>query len=259
MNTNKADHHTRNQICKTRPAYRQGRKLTAVKSYTINNESQHLCIYGVPQINLRSELKSLCSKYGRVLNIHVALDYETEIFTECYHVQYDRIQSARVAKRLLDDHSFYGGILHVCYAPEYESIQETRHKLFQRCKDVLKRLPNHDFSEENIYVNNGKPLHVDSTNIHEEPHVYDEDPLLTDYRKRKYNAIVDKNGSHSLMKKNVIDYNTKEYINEKIETDNTGHVKKITKNLIPSQVLKYKYNVHNSSKKIIFHNKIVPT
>ncbi|KAK9701690.1 hypothetical protein QE152_g30412 [Popillia japonica] len=253
MSVNKTDHHVRRQICKTRPAYRQGRKLTAVKAYTINSESQHLCIYGVPQINLRSELRSLCSKYGRVLNIHVIIDYETEIFTECYHVQYDRIQSARVAKRLLDDHSFYGGILHVCYVPEYESIQETRQKLFQRCKDVLKRLPDHDFTQETIYLNNGK--HVDCSSIQEEVHVSDEDPLLTGYRKRKYNAIVEENDSHSLPKRNN---NVKQYINEKVELNDTCHVKKIT-SLVPTQVFKYKCDVVASRKRIVFHNNIATT
>ncbi|CAG9823426.1 unnamed protein product [Phaedon cochleariae] len=134
-------HHIQQDICATRPAYRQGRKLTAVKVYTINQESQHLFIYGVPSINLRTELKKLCSKYGQTLSIYVVPNVQTEIFTECYHVQYQRIQSARIAKRLLDTHSFYGGVLHVCYAPECESEQETRAKLFQRKLDVLNRLP----------------------------------------------------------------------------------------------------------------------
>lgn len=65
---------------------------------------------------------------------------KTEQFTECYHVQYERIQSSRIAKRMIDTKSFYGGILHVCYAPECESIQETKVKLLQRKKDVVKRL-----------------------------------------------------------------------------------------------------------------------
>lgn len=40
--------------------------------------------------------------------------------------------SYRVAKRRLDDLEFYGGILHVCYAPEYETVDETRWKLQER-------------------------------------------------------------------------------------------------------------------------------
>ncbi|XP_066246408.1 RNA-binding protein 48 isoform X2 [Euwallacea similis] len=118
QNCNKViSHHIQQEYCTNRPAYRQGKKLTAVKVYTVNNESQHLYIYGVPQVNLRKELKHLCSKYG------------------------DVIQSARIAKRLIDTRSFYGGILHVCYAPECESIEETRKKLVQRRRDVHNRLP----------------------------------------------------------------------------------------------------------------------
>ncbi|KAK4879775.1 hypothetical protein RN001_007921 [Aquatica leii] len=134
------DHHVQLALCETRPAYRQGRKLTAVKVYTINSESQHLFIYGVPKINLRNELKSVCAKYGRIRAFHVVTDYKTELFTECYHVQYERIQSARIAKKLIDNKAFYGGVLHVCYTPEYEQLDETRQKLQQRSKDVLSRL-----------------------------------------------------------------------------------------------------------------------
>ncbi|XP_066152458.1 RNA-binding protein 48 isoform X2 [Euwallacea fornicatus] len=109
------NHHIQQEYCTTRPAYRQGKKLTAVKVYTVNNESQHLYIYGVPQVNLRKELKHLCSKYGDI--------------------------SARIAKRLIDTRSFYGGILHVCYASECETVEETRMKLAQRRRDVHNRLP----------------------------------------------------------------------------------------------------------------------
>lgn len=97
-------------------------------------------MYGVPTIKLRTELKSLFSKYGTINKIHVVNDVENEAFTECYHVHYHRTQSARIAKRSLDDKNFYGGILHVCYAPEYETIQECRYKLLLRNRDVLNRL-----------------------------------------------------------------------------------------------------------------------
>ncbi|KAJ8917466.1 hypothetical protein NQ315_005513 [Exocentrus adspersus] len=133
-------HHVQQELCNTRPAYRQGRNLTAVKVYTISSESQHLYIYGVPTINLRNELKKLCAKYGDVTSIHVVPDVPNELFTECYHVQFRRIQSARIAKRLLDARCFYGGVLHVCYAPECETLQETKAKLLQRKRDVTNRL-----------------------------------------------------------------------------------------------------------------------
>lgn len=115
-------------------------KSLVFQTYTIANESQHIFIYGVPKIKLRAELKNLCLKYGQILALHVVTDHKTEIFTECYHVHYAKIQSARIAKRQLDNRSFYGGILHVCYAPERESVEDTKAKLLQRSKDVLSRL-----------------------------------------------------------------------------------------------------------------------
>ena len=47
---------------------------------------------------------------------------------------------SRIAKRKLDDQSFYGGVLHVCYAPEYETVQDTREKLQDRRKAIATRL-----------------------------------------------------------------------------------------------------------------------
>ena len=40
----------------------------------------------------------------------------------------------------MDNESFYGGVLHVCYAPEYESVQDTREKLQDRRKTVAARI-----------------------------------------------------------------------------------------------------------------------
>lgn len=46
----------------------------------------------------------------------------------------------RIAKRFVDGKNFYGGLLHVFYAPELESVAETRKKLMQRRRDVGVRL-----------------------------------------------------------------------------------------------------------------------
>lgn len=48
----------------------------------------------------------------------------------------------RFAKRKLDAREYYGSILHVCYAPELESVEETRAKLTQRRKEVHFKLKN---------------------------------------------------------------------------------------------------------------------
>lgn len=43
---------------------------------------------------------------------------------------------------MLDNKNYYGGILHICYAPELESVQETKEKLLLRQKNVVARLKN---------------------------------------------------------------------------------------------------------------------
>ena len=48
------------------------------------------------------------------------------------HYFYCHFTFPRFAKKKLDDWSFYGGVLHVCYATELESVEETREKLQQR-------------------------------------------------------------------------------------------------------------------------------
>lgn len=53
-----------------------------------------------------------------------------------YWIKFTEIDAARVAKKRLDNHSFFGKNLHVCYAPEFESVQDTREKLQQRRKVI---------------------------------------------------------------------------------------------------------------------------
>lgn len=97
-------------------------------------------ICGVPKLQLGDEVRKLVEPYGNIRKIHVVSDYPTEEFTEAYYVQYDRIQNARIAKRFIDGKNFYGGSLHVFYAPELESVSETRAKLLQRRREVAIRI-----------------------------------------------------------------------------------------------------------------------
>ncbi|XP_066588468.1 RNA-binding protein 48 [Prorops nasuta] len=152
----KLPHHEQSDLCHTRSLYRQGKKLTAIKVYTINDESQHLIISGVPKLDLRNELLKIIVPYGEIKQLHPVADYPTEEFTEAFHVQFAAIQSARIAKRFTDGKNFFGGLLHVFYSPELESIAETRVKLIKRQKDVLRRIQKNqkDFanSDTNIFV-----------------------------------------------------------------------------------------------------------
>lgn len=132
----KLAHHEQLQLCQTRAKYRQGRKLTAVKVYTVNDESKYLIVSGVPAIKITSELEAMCLKYGDIEVLKILPDYPHEEYTEAYLLKYLRIKNARFAKIQLDGKSYYGGVLHVCYAPELESVEETREKLTERRKTV---------------------------------------------------------------------------------------------------------------------------
>lgn len=133
-------HHNMLNYCENRPKYRQGRKLTAIKVYTVNDESQHLLIRGVPSINLHDEVEKLCKRYGNVLSIQQVQFEDQEEFTHSFHVIFIQIQSARFAKKQIDTKNFFGGILHVCYAPELESIEQTRSKLQMRVIEVKRHI-----------------------------------------------------------------------------------------------------------------------
>ncbi|XP_028672930.2 RNA-binding protein 48 [Erpetoichthys calabaricus] len=125
-------HHHQKDVCFTRPKYREGRKPKAVKVYTINLESSYLLVQGVPAVGVMTELIQLFALYGAVEEYRILDDYPAEEFTEAYLIKFQKIQSARAAKRKLDEKSFFGGLLHVCYAPEFETLEDTREKLQDR-------------------------------------------------------------------------------------------------------------------------------
>lgn len=120
--------------------------------YTINDESVHLLVFGVPSLNLRQETKTLFIKFGKLLQFNLTTDYPNEQFTETYHALYEKIQSARIAKKMLDGKNFYGGSLHITYAPELENIDQLRKKLLQRKNDILYRLKKNNADEINSTV-----------------------------------------------------------------------------------------------------------
>lgn len=59
-----------------------------------------------------------------------------EDFSKSYVVKYARFRDAIFAKKKLDEKEFFGGILHVCYAPELEEVKDTRMKLEGRRRYV---------------------------------------------------------------------------------------------------------------------------
>ncbi|KAG5264754.1 hypothetical protein AALO_G00257680 [Alosa alosa] len=129
-------HHEQQSVCHTRPKYRDGRRPKAVKVYTINLESRYLLVQGVPAIGVMTELVQLLALYGAIEEYRVLDEYPAEEFTEVFLFKFQKLTSARAAKRNTDEKSFYGGLLHVCYAPEYETVEDTRQKLQDRRRYV---------------------------------------------------------------------------------------------------------------------------
>ncbi|KFQ44766.1 RNA-binding protein 48, partial [Nestor notabilis] len=106
--------------------------------YTINLESRYLLIQGVPALGVMKELVEQFALYGAIEQYHALDEYPAEQFTEVYLIKFQKLQCARVAKKKMDERSFFGSLLHVCYAPEFETVQETREKLQDRRKYIAK-------------------------------------------------------------------------------------------------------------------------
>jgi hypothetical protein len=123
-------------IATNRPKYRSGNKETAVKAYTILQESKFLIVRNVPALGNTEELMKLFSLYGTIEEYRL-LDEEAAVeFTDVYWIKFKNIAEARVAKRKCDDYNFLGKLLDVEYAPQFESLQDTREKLEERRRIV---------------------------------------------------------------------------------------------------------------------------
>lgn len=136
------DHHKKYEYCLTRKEYRKGKRNTAVKVFTVNSESQYIMIRNVHATGLQEELLKLFSKYGTVVQCQAIDNYPKEPFTQVFLLKFQDIQCARVAKRKTDEMYFFGSMLHVFYAPEHETVEETRQKLMGRRIAVVSRLRN---------------------------------------------------------------------------------------------------------------------
>lgn len=120
----------------------------SLQVYTVGNESQNLLVFGVPKINLYQELKRKLQRYGSVEHIrNITTEWverpnaePLEAFTEVFSVKYRKPEQARFCKHYMDAKEFYGGILHISYAPENETVDELRSKLLRRQFEINQRL-----------------------------------------------------------------------------------------------------------------------
>ncbi|XP_076819680.1 uncharacterized protein LOC143465334 [Clavelina lepadiformis] len=133
-------HHIKYDYCETRPRYRRGKKKTSVRVFTVNLESKYLVVNGLPATGLQKELINLFNTFGTVVQCSEIKDYPKEEFTQVYLLQFKEIQAAKCAKKKIDERYFFGAMLHVFYAPEYETVDDTREKILHRRQSVISRV-----------------------------------------------------------------------------------------------------------------------
>uniref|UniRef100_A0A8C5WV31 Uncharacterized protein n=1 Tax=Laticauda laticaudata TaxID=8630 RepID=A0A8C5WV31_LATLA len=75
-------------------------------------ENWHILVMVIYTVNLESRY------------LLIQEDYPSEEFTKVYLIKFLKIQSAKKAtKRKLDEQNFFGSLLYICYAPEFERNQ----------------------------------------------------------------------------------------------------------------------------------------
>jgi len=126
-----------------RPRYRAGNKETAVKAYTINQESRYLMVKNVPALGNVEDLIKLFALYGTIEEYRLLDEEEAAAFTDIYWIRFTDIAASRTAKKKLDDYNFIGSLLEVTYAPQYETVHDMRSKLEERRRIVAKKIAQH--------------------------------------------------------------------------------------------------------------------
>nr|GMD97108.1 RNA-binding protein 48-like [Ipomoea batatas] len=101
----------------------------AVRVYTVCDESKFLIVRNVPSLGCGDDLAKLFTTYGEVEECKPMDAEDCEPFTDVYWIKFQRVDNARFAKRKLDEFVFLGNRLQVSYAPQYESLSDTKEKL----------------------------------------------------------------------------------------------------------------------------------
>ncbi|GMI70772.1 hypothetical protein like AT2G27790 [Hibiscus trionum] len=123
----------------------------AVRVYTVCDESRYLIVRNVPALGCGDDLMKLFANYGDVEECKPMDAEDCEQFTDVYWIKFRLTSNARFAKRKLDEFVFLGNHLQVSYAPEFETLDDTKDKLESRRKEVLARL--------NPQRSKGQPVH----------------------------------------------------------------------------------------------------
>ncbi|CAA6665543.1 unnamed protein product [Spirodela intermedia] len=119
---------------------RESDEPPAVRVYTVCDESRYLIVRNVPALGCGEELAKLFGTYGEIEESKPMDAEDSETFTDVFWIKFSKISNARFAKRKLDEFVFYGNRLQVSYAPQFESLSDTKEKLEDRRKEVLRRI-----------------------------------------------------------------------------------------------------------------------
>ncbi|KAM0864233.1 hypothetical protein ACQ4PT_044040 [Festuca glaucescens] len=112
----------------------------AVRVYTVCDESKYLVVRNVPALGCGDELGTLFSTYGPLEECKPMDAEDCEEYTDVFFIKFSQVSNARFAKRKLDESAFLGNRLQVSYAPQFESVEDTKEKLEVRRKEVLGRI-----------------------------------------------------------------------------------------------------------------------
>lgn len=112
----------------------------AIRVYTVCDESKFLIVRNVPALGCGDDLAKLFSAYGEVEECKPMDAEDCEPFTDVYWIKFQRTDNARFAKRKLDESVFMGNRIQVTYAPQYETLSDTKEKLEGRRREVLTRV-----------------------------------------------------------------------------------------------------------------------
>ena len=124
----------------SRPKWRDTKyKDTSVIVYSVAQESVHLLVNNIPIFIKIDDIEQLLNPFGKIASLSF-YEKDEENFSNSYHVEYESIEISRVAKKKLDDKSFYGAHLHVIYATQFETLEQTKQKIKLRKEKVLEAL-----------------------------------------------------------------------------------------------------------------------
>uniref|UniRef100_A0A0E0CHM5 RNA-binding protein 48 n=1 Tax=Oryza meridionalis TaxID=40149 RepID=A0A0E0CHM5_9ORYZ len=116
------------------------REPAAVRVYTVCDESKYLIVRNVPSLGCGDDLANLFATYGPVDECTPMDAEDCDPYTDVFFIKFSQASNARFAKRKLDESVFLGNRLQVSYAPQFESLLDTKEKLEVRRKEVLGRM-----------------------------------------------------------------------------------------------------------------------